>query len=219
MKNVKLRGADRRRLVRRRGSLRPVQHLPRDRRSNPEHANHAGRWARGRTAAGRAATATTSATCSFDAKTSEFFRENIEFPFFEHYLKGKGAAQLPEGRACSRPARTSGARIDAWPPKAAAAKTLYFHAGGKLGFEPPERDAAAFDEYVSDPEPARCRSSATPTTRHAAATTWSDDQRFAATRPDVLVYQTDPLDEDVTIAGPSRRSCTSRRPAPTPTSS
>ena len=29
-----------------------------------------------------------------------------------------------------------------------------------------------------------------------------DDQRFAATRPDVLVYQTDVLEEDVTFAGP-----------------
>ena len=29
-----------------------------------------------------------------------------------------------------------------------------------------------------------------------------DDQRFASYRPDVLVYQTDPLQEDVTIAGP-----------------
>jgi hypothetical protein len=29
-----------------------------------------------------------------------------------------------------------------------------------------------------------------------------DDQRFASYRPDVLVYQTEPLEEDVTIAGP-----------------
>ena len=34
--------------------------------------------------------------------------------------------------------------------------------------------------------------------------TWTDDQRFAARRPDVLVYETEPLTEDVTIAGPVR---------------
>src|ERR1700759_167491 len=30
----------------------------------------------------------------------------------------------------------------------------------------------------------------------------TEDQRFAAERPDVLVYQTEPLTEDMTIAGP-----------------
>ena len=71
----------------------------------------------------------------FNAKTSEYFRANIQFPFFEHYLKGKGAAQP---KAVVFETGTNVWRsFDAWPPKAAAAKTLYFHAGGKLSFDPP----------------------------------------------------------------------------------
>ena len=75
----------------------------------------------------------------FNAKTSEYFRANIQFPFFEHYLKGKGAAQP---KAVVFETGTNVWRsFDAWPPKAATPKTLYFHAGGKLSFDPPTEDA------------------------------------------------------------------------------
>ena len=79
------------------------------------------------------------------------------------------------------------------------AKTLYFHAGGKLSFEPPT-DAKSMDEYVSDPShPVPFW--ATPRTR-VPQRYMVDDQRFASYRPDVMVYETEPLQEDVTIAGP-----------------
>ena len=90
---------------------------------------------------------------------------------------------------------------DAWPPKPALAKTLYFHAGGKLSFDAPT-EKAGVDEYVSDPaHPVPFVGYPTDTVpqRYMA-----DDQRFASTRPDVLVYETEPLTEDVTIAGPVR---------------
>ncbi len=75
----------------------------------------------------------------FGSKTSEYFRQNIQFPFFEHYLKGKGAAQP---KAVVFETGTNVWRhFDEWPPKAATAKTLYFHAGGKLSFDPPDRSA------------------------------------------------------------------------------
>jgi predicted acyl esterase len=67
----------------------------------------------------------------FNAKTGEYFRANIQFPFFEHYLKGKGAASPRQ--KCSRLEPTSGAASTV-AAEAAAAKTLYFHAGGKLSF-------------------------------------------------------------------------------------
>ena len=133
----------------------------------------------------------------FNAKTSEYFRTNIQFPFFEHYLKGNGAAQ-PEAEVFE-----TGTNVwrsfDAWPPKAAKAKTLYFHAGGKLSFEPPT-EAKGMDEYVSDPNhPVPFVGYTTDTVPQRYMV---DDQRFASYRPDVLVYETDPLEEDVTIAGP-----------------
>src|SRR5271170_7019099 len=133
----------------------------------------------------------------FNAKTGEYFRANIQFPFFEHYLKGKGAAQP---KAVVFETGTNVWRsFDTWPPKAAAAKTLYFHAGGKLSFDPPS-EAKGVDEYASDPNhPVPFVGYPTDTVPQRYMV---DDQRFASYRPDVLVYETDPLEEDVTIAGP-----------------
>jgi putative CocE/NonD family hydrolase len=133
----------------------------------------------------------------FDAKTSEQFRQNVQFPFFEHYLKGKGAAQP---KAVVFETGTNVWRhFDQWPPKAAAPKTLYFHAGGKLTFDAPA-EASGVDTYTSDPNhPVPFVGYTTDTVPQRYMV---DDQRFASYRPDVLVYQTEPLEEDVTIAGP-----------------
>ena len=89
--------------------------------------------------------------------------------------------------------------LDSWPPQARHAKTLYFHAGGKLSFDPPT-EAEGVDEYVSDPNhPVPFVGYTTDTVPQRYMV---DDQRFASYRPDVLVYETDPLEDDVTIAGP-----------------
>jgi hypothetical protein len=133
----------------------------------------------------------------FNAKTGEYFRANVQLPFFEFYLKGKGKA-LPHA-VVFETGTNVWRNLDAWPPKAAAAKTLYFHAGGKLSFDPPT-EAKGVDEYLSDPNhPVPFVGYTTDTVPQRYMV---DDQRFASYRPDVLVYQTEPLDEDVTIAGP-----------------
>jgi hypothetical protein len=133
----------------------------------------------------------------FDAKTGEYFRANVQFPFFEHYLKGKGGTQ-PKA-VVFETGTNVWRRMDAWPPKQAAAKTLYFHADGKLSFDAPA-EAKGVDEYVSDPNhPVPFVGYTTDTVPQRYMV---DDQRFASYRPDVLAYQTDPLEEDVTIAGP-----------------
>jgi putative CocE/NonD family hydrolase len=137
---------------------------------------------------------------TFNSKTSLFYRAKIEYPFFEYYLKGVHGGPLPKAYVFE-----TGSNVwktyDAWPPKGATTKTLYFRAGGKLSFDPPA-EKAGVDEYVSDPaHPVPFVGYVTDTIpqRYMA-----DDQRFAATRPDVLVYETEPLTEDVTIAGPVR---------------
>jgi putative CocE/NonD family hydrolase len=137
---------------------------------------------------------------TFNSKTSLFYRAKIEYPFFEFYLKGRNGEPLPKAYVFE-----TGSNVwktyDAWPPRTASAKTLYFHSGGKLSFDAPT-EKAGVDEYVSDPaHPVPFVGYATDTVpqRYMA-----DDQRFAATRPDVLVYETEPLTEDVTIAGPVR---------------
>jgi uncharacterized protein len=133
----------------------------------------------------------------FSAKTSEFFRANIQLAFFDYYLKGKGSA-LPKAYVFETGTNVW-RKYDSWPPASAQAKTLYFHAGGKLSFQAPA-DRDGFDEYVSDP------AHPVPYVNYTATAVpqryMDDDQRFASERPDVLVYETEPLDEDITIAGP-----------------
>ncbi|HMV86917.1 MAG TPA: CocE/NonD family hydrolase [Blastocatellia bacterium] len=133
----------------------------------------------------------------FGSNTSAFYQENIEFPFFLHFLKDKGEMKLPEAYVFE-----SGSNVwktyESWPPKNVVEKSLYLEAGGKLSFDPPKA-ANAYDEYVSDPnKPVPHLNRITPDMTYEYMT---DDQRFSANRTDVLVYQTDVLTEDVTIAG------------------
>ena len=133
----------------------------------------------------------------FNAKTAEYFRQQIQFPFFQHYLKGTPWTQ-PRAivfETGSNVWRT----FDAWPPKAAQPKMLYFHSHGKLGFTAPTMSDSS-DSYVSDPaHPIPFVGYVTDTVPQRYMV---DDQRFAQTRPDVVTYETEPLTEDVTIAGP-----------------
>jgi uncharacterized protein len=135
----------------------------------------------------------------FGAKTSAFYQENMEFPFFSAYLKGKSVSALPEAYVFET-GRNQWHELDAWPPKAAVRTSMYLHAGGRLAFDPPTDSATPYDEYVSDP--------ARPVPYSAAVATGMtrehmlDDQRFVSRRPDVLTYQTDVLTDDLTVAGP-----------------
>ena len=136
----------------------------------------------------------------FSSKTGEYFREKIEFPFFNYYLKDQGEMNLPEAIVFET-GSNQWKSYHQWPPKQAREKNLYFHADGKLSFSPPkETSDLAFDDYISDPnKPVPFSSEIRTSQGHL----WMiEDQRFAASRPDVLVYQTDVLTEPVTIAGP-----------------
>ena len=133
----------------------------------------------------------------FAIKTGEFFRENIQFPFFMEYLKDK-PARLPEAWMFLTGINEF-RRLDAWPPRNLRPTTLYFDEGGKLSRSQPA-GVAAFDEYVSDP------THPVPYVGYVAGGMTGDymteDQRFAGQRTDVLVYQTEPLERDTIVAGP-----------------
>ncbi len=136
---------------------------------------------------------------NFRAKTSEFYREKIELPFFRHYLKDDTNYNAPEAHVFET-GTDQWRRFDAWPPKQVVARTLYLRAGGALGFDAPGEARDAFDEYVSDPaKPVPYTLEFTAGYPRGYPT---HDQRFAASRPDVLVYETEPLEEDLTFAGP-----------------
>ena len=137
----------------------------------------------------------------FNAKTSEFYREHIEFPFFQRHLKGKEVRSHPEAWVFEM-GTNQWRKYDKWPPKTARPKSLYFHADEKLSFDAPTKkaDASEFDEYVSNPQKPVPYMGEIVTGMNAEY--MIADQRFAARRPDVLVYQTSELQEDVTLVGP-----------------
>ena len=136
----------------------------------------------------------------FNVKTSQFYKEHIELPFFEYHLKGKGENKHPEAWVFET-GTNQWRRHDAWPPKNAQPKSLYFHSGGKLETAPTEDKVGdAFDEYVSDPAkpvPFQDKIDIGMSADYMVA-----DQRFASRRPDVLTYVMPVQEEDVTLAGP-----------------
>jgi putative CocE/NonD family hydrolase len=135
----------------------------------------------------------------FGQPTSKFFQEEIELPFFRSWLKDGVDPKLPEAYVFET-GRNEWRSLDAWPPRDAKPLALYLSGQGLLSKDAPTEAGEAFDEYVSDPAkpvPFVEETSIGMTIEYMVA-----DQRFAARRPDVLVYQTEPLEEDVTIAGP-----------------
>jgi len=135
----------------------------------------------------------------FGQATSAFFQEQIELPFFRYHLKGGEDPKLPEAYVFET-GQNQWRALDAWPPKDAKPVELYLSAKGALARTAPSDAGEAFDEYVSDPAkpvPFIEETSVGMTIEYMV-----DDQRFAGRRPDVLVYETEPLEEDVTIAGP-----------------
>ncbi|MEP6915066.1 MAG: CocE/NonD family hydrolase [Acidobacteriota bacterium] len=135
----------------------------------------------------------------FGVKTGEFFREQIQLPFFLKYLKDKPAS-LPEAWMFLTGVN-EWRRHEVWPPAGLKPMTLHLSASARLSTEPPAAGGdSAFDEYVSDPN------HPVPYVGYVASGMTSDymteDQRFASMRPDVLTYRSEPLDRDVIIAGP-----------------
>ena len=134
---------------------------------------------------------------TFGQKTSDFYQLEIEFKFFEHYLKNNGGMDLPEA-SIFETGSNRWTTYDAWPPKAAQPTKYYFQSQGKISTVQPT-NRSGFNEYISDP------SKPVPYTEdvHLNRTReyMSDDQRFAARRSDVLVYQTEVLSEPLTVTG------------------
>jgi hypothetical protein len=160
--------------------------------------NHGG-WAQGK--------GDTLGEIPFGSDTALYFRRNLEAPWFAYWLHDKGSLPLQEALLFQTGSDTW-TSFDAWPPREAQKKNLYFHQDGKLSFEAPKTDSSeAFDPYVSDPShpvPYRHRpvDMTYPTDHPGSWYTWLvQDQRFVENRPDVLTWETDELTEDVALAG------------------
>ena len=137
-------------------------------------------------------------TAYFTQKTGDYYRRNIEIPFFNHHLKGTGDISAIKEVNLFDTGSHEWRSFENYEPTGGTDTALYLTANGGLSFQMP-KGAAAFDQYVSDPmNPVPYTQKIT---RNYPRDFMTEDQRFTSTRPDVLVYQTEPLTEDVTVAG------------------
>ncbi len=151
-----------------------------------------GRWARrnGRSLVGN---------YYFGDSISEFYQDKIETRFFHHFLKGEadGKTGLPEAYVYDS-GRKEWSEMDAWPPKLATRKTMFLSENQELTLEPKGTKGIQFVSDIKKPVPYSEDIKSVFTPRKYM----TDDQRFAARRSDVLVFETEVLEEDLTLAGP-----------------
>ena len=155
-----------------------------------------GPWYHGQWASGEG---THLGNIQFESNTSEWYGQNIEVPFFNFYLKGKGSIDKISEANIFFSGENKWHQMPQWPAANMKPTDLFLQKNGTLSFKN-TTDKSSFSEYISDP------SKPVPYTEdvHSGRTReyMTDDQRFAARRPDVLVFQTEILAEDLTIAGP-----------------
>ncbi len=133
----------------------------------------------------------------FGSNTSQWYQNNIEIPFFNYYLKGKGVDPKLSEATIFFTGENQWRKLDQWPP-AGSGRDIYLAENGSLSWNHPGKQNN-FTEYISDP------ATPVPYTEdvHFRRTSqyMTDDQRFAARRPDVLTFETFPFEEDLTLAG------------------
>jgi hypothetical protein len=134
---------------------------------------------------------------NFGSKTAAYYREHIELPFFLYHLKGRGDGKFPKAWLFQT-GLNEWRKFDAWPPKESKPTDLFLEAAGHLSWSRPAEPKV--EEYLADP--AKPVPYVGRVVQGILNTYMTEDQRFAAERPDVLVFQTEPLDRDVTVFGP-----------------
>jgi putative CocE/NonD family hydrolase len=138
----------------------------------------------------------------FREEDKYFFQHEIEFPFFSYYLKGKGELDLPDAWVYET-GSDQWRSYTTWPPENIEVKPLWLKEDGSLSWSAPELQTEAFDEYISDPhKPVPYTAPFLSARPFYNGQYLSEDQRFAATRPDVLVYKGEVLEEELSLAGP-----------------
>jgi putative CocE/NonD family hydrolase len=134
----------------------------------------------------------------FGQNTAQHYRQTLETPFFNYYLKGKGTFNPAEATIFDT-GLNQWKDYPTWPPRAAENRPFYLSKTGQLSTTTPTTGTPA-DEYISDPAHPVPYTAAIQGRRNNEY--MIEDQRFAAQRSDVLTYQTEPLIEDLTVAGP-----------------
>ncbi|MEM8848103.1 MAG: CocE/NonD family hydrolase, partial [Bacteroidota bacterium] len=134
----------------------------------------------------------------FGDSISEFFQEKIETKFFNHFLKGDGDGNtgLPEAYVFDSGSK-EWATLDTWPPEQGVKKTFFLSEDQKLTEGHKGTSEIKFISDVKKPVPYSEDIKTVFTPRKYM----TDDQRFAARRSDVLVFETEVMEEDFILAG------------------
>lgn len=130
----------------------------------------------------------------FGSNTSKYFQDSLQSAFFNYYLKDKGNFNAAEATVFET-GSNQWKKYSSWPPQNINSTAWYLADNGKLSLTP----GTGFDEYTSDPAKPVPYSNGIFARRNSDY--MAEDQRFVATRPDVLVYETTTLTEDITLAG------------------
>ncbi len=150
-----------------------------------------GQWARG--------DGSSLGAIGFGSRTSEWYQNHVEIPFFQFHLKGKGSiAHLPEATVFFS-GENNWKKLDQWPPRQTSMTPIYLHPGGELDMLPVFGKNTP-TEYISDPS--KPVPYADGIHFYRTREYMIDDQRFASRRPDVVSFVTPVLDSSLTLAGP-----------------
>ncbi len=135
------------------------------------------------------------ASHDFGSNTSKYFQDSLETPFFNYYLKDKGNFNASKANVFET-GNYQWEHFDRWPPQNMSYRDYYLGSDMKLKKEATE----GFETYISDP--ARPVPYTNGIYGHRNNDYMAEDQRFAAVRPDVLLFETDTLKQDLSLAGP-----------------
>ncbi|MDA0986201.1 MAG: CocE/NonD family hydrolase [Bacteroidetes bacterium] len=134
----------------------------------------------------------------WEPKTASWYRSEIELPFFNYYLKGKGTNPLSEATIFET-GKYRWHKFNEYPPKESKLKNFYLHQDGSIKNNPP-KEKNSFSEYVNDPK------KPVPFTQDISMRMGTlykvEDQRFVWNRPDVISFETEILNDDLTFVGP-----------------
>ena len=139
---------------------------------------------------------------SFDSNTAEWFRI-LQKKWFDYYLKGIGDGKFEEAYTFQT-GTNQWKTYSSWPPKNSTVKKLYAAPNNKASFEKPAASQGNIS-YTSDPaKPVPYRMLPIEAT-YGNGSHWRpwqvEDQRFVASRPDVISFTLDSLTSDLTVTG------------------
>lgn len=140
---------------------------------------------------------------NFGGSTSDFYQQEIETPFFNFHLKGKGSIEdLPNIMVFTTGSNKWHA-LEEYPPKNLQEKSYYLGNDFSLTETRSSNTDFIYDEYISDPNhPVPYTQVFHPLRLFYNKEYMAEDQRFAGARPDVLTYQSEIMHDTLTLMGP-----------------